>query len=119
MNAPPRWVFERHGAATGTLVAPAVCGHTATGLPLMFCILRPTNAPMSLVITIAAFFAAAISAVVEFGPAGTLPELAHSPAPTAFSFWSPMWSPCAWLSRTTWMVPSRASSAPVTVWPAS
>jgi hypothetical protein len=35
---------------------------------------------------IAAFFAAAISAVVEFGVAGTLSEFAHSPAPTAFSF---------------------------------
>ena len=44
---------------------------------------------------IAAFFAAAISAVVEFGKAGSLSELAHSPAPSAFSFWSPMWSPCA------------------------
>ena len=55
----------------------------------------------SLVIAIAAFFAAAISAVVEFGPAGSLSEFAQSPAPSAFSFWSPMWSPCAWLSRTT------------------
>ncbi len=119
MNAPPRCVLERHDAATGTVVTPAVWGHTSTGLPRMFCTLRPMNVPMSLVIAIAAFFAAAISAVVEFGPAGTLSEFAHSPAPTAFSFWSPMWSPWAWLSSTTWMSPSRASSAPVTVWPAS
>jgi hypothetical protein len=60
----------------------------------MFCTLRPMNVPVSLVIAIAAFFAAAISAVVEFNPAGSLSEFAHSPAPTALSFWSPMWSPC-------------------------
>ena len=46
--------------------------------------------PMSLVMTSAAFFAAATSAVMEWGPAGTLPEFAHVPAPGAFSFWSPM-----------------------------
>ena len=61
----------------------------------MFSTLRPMNVPMSLVIAIAAFFAAATSAVVECGPAGIRSEFAHSPAPTAFSFWSPMWSPCA------------------------
>ena len=74
---------------------------------------------MSFDIAIAAFFAAATSAVVEFGPAGIRSEFAQSPAPTAFSFWSPMWSPCAWLSSTTWMTPRRGSSDPVTVWPVS
>src|SRR5512134_3495754 len=91
MNAPPRCVFERHGVATGTLVTPAVCGHGVIGLlPVIFWTFAPTKLPMSEVITSAAFFAAATSAVMEFGPAGTRSEFAQVPAPGAFNFWSPM-----------------------------
>ncbi|MNC90436.1 hypothetical protein D3C83_65350 [compost metagenome] len=79
-------MLERQIAATGTLVTPPVCGHSATGLPPMSWILRPMKLPMSEVITIAAFFAAATSAVMECGPAGILPEFAQVPAPIAFSF---------------------------------
>ena len=52
---------------------------------------------------------------MEWGPAGTLSEFAHVPAPSAFSFWSPMWSPWRWLNRTRWISPSRGSSAPVKI----
>src|SRR5262245_39281041 len=78
VNAPPRCVFDRHGAATGTLVTPPASGHGATGLPPRRpCTFAPMKVPMSEVITIAAFFAAATSAVIECGPAGILSELAQ------------------------------------------
>ena len=85
-NIPPRCVFERQDAATGTIVAPSTCGHTANGFPVMFAIFRPTNVPMSLVIAIAALFAAATSALIAFAPAEMRSEFAQSPAPSALSF---------------------------------
>ena len=87
MKTPPRSVLERHTSATGTPVAPSVCEQKVIGLPpRIFWIFTAIKALMFRVITSAAFFAAATSAVMEFGPAGTLSEFAHVPAPSAFSF---------------------------------
>jgi hypothetical protein len=56
----------------------------------MFSIFFAMKVPMSVVIAIAAFLAAATSAVIELDPAAMRSELAHVPAARAFSFWSPM-----------------------------
>jgi hypothetical protein len=88
MNTPPRSVCEVHTVFTGTVVTPTVCGQKPIGLssPPRICrTLLATKPPMARVVTSAAFFAATTSAVVECG-AGTRPEFAQVPAPSAFSF---------------------------------
>jgi hypothetical protein len=83
-------MFERHGAATGTVVPPPSCEHTGVGLPVNPSIFFPMNTDKSTTMTMAAFLAAAISAVTECAPAGTVSGFSHEPAPSAFIFWSPM-----------------------------
>jgi hypothetical protein len=88
-KTPPRSVCELHTVSTGTMVAPPVCGQKPIGLPACIAwILVATKPLMARVITSAAFFAAATSAVVEFG-AGKRSGFAQVPAPGALSFWSP------------------------------
>lgn len=65
-KTPPRFVIERHDSATGTSVTFSFCGQGPTALPPRSpATFAPTNVPMSLVITMAAFLAAATSAVIE------------------------------------------------------
>src|SRR6185369_5296059 len=95
VKTPPRCVLDRHDSATGTSVTPVACGQVATALPpRIAAILAPTNVPMSLVITMAAFFAAATSAVIELG-AGSDSIAAQVPAPGDLILRSPKWSPWA------------------------
>jgi hypothetical protein len=88
-NWPPRCVLDRHDSATGTSVTFAVCGQGVTALPpRMPAIFAPTKVPMSMVIAIAAFLAAATSAVIELG-AGSDSICAQVPAPGALILRSP------------------------------
>ena len=101
VKTPPRLVLDRQDSATGTSVTLPVSGHGVTALPPRRpATFAPTNVPMSLVMTMAAFLAAATSAVIEWGPAGTDSGAAQVPASSAFNLRSPRWSPWAWLRST-------------------
>ena len=90
LRMPPIWTPTVHVAANGTIRSGPVCAHAAVGLPRIVSTLRPMKFAMGVLMITAAFFAAAISAVVEFGAAETTSGASHVPASAAFSFWSPM-----------------------------
>ncbi len=94
VRVPPVWTVARQGAAKGATTSAPVCGgHAVVGLPRIDSTLRPMKFASGTTMITAAFFAATISAVVEFGAADTTCGLSQVPASSAFIFMSPMWSP--------------------------
>ena len=67
-----------------------VAAQSPVGLPRMFSTFLPMNAAIGAIMVIAAFLAAAISAVVEFGAADTVSGRSQVPASSAFILRSPM-----------------------------
>src|SRR4051812_41578345 len=100
------------GCARGAFISTVIslfgpeAGQPDTALPRMFWILRLMKAPSSGAVITAELFAAAISAALEFGVAVTGTPEAHAASGAPGSWLSrapPMWSGCAWLTRTAWM----------------
>src|SRR5262245_24144634 len=77
VRAPPVWTNAAHGSDNGPTMSPAA--QAAVGFPLIVAAFLAMKLPRGPTITIAAFLAATISPVVEFGAADTSSGAAHVP----------------------------------------
>ena len=71
-------------------MSPAVTAQVAGGFPVIVAAFFAMKLASGPTITIAAFLAATISPVVEFGAADATSGVAHVPASSAFNLMSPM-----------------------------
>src|SRR5438552_492841 len=77
VRAPPVWTNAMHGSDSGPTMSPAVTAHAFVGLPLIASAFFAIKLPSGPTITMAAFFAATISPVVECGAADTISGVAQ------------------------------------------
>ena len=87
-----------------------VCGHAAVGLPRIVSTLRPMKFAKGTPSRWRRSSRRRSRPWWNSARRDTIGAFSQVPASSAFSFWSPMWSPCAWLRRTTSIGPSRGSS---------
>src|SRR5262249_8827222 len=90
VRAPPVWTNAVQGTDNGPTISPAVTTQAAVGFPVIVSAFLAMKLASGPTMTMAAFFAATISPVVEFGAADTSSGAAHVPDSSAFNFMSPM-----------------------------
>src|SRR5260370_3143125 len=100
VRVPPVWTNAVHGADNGPTMSLALTAQAAVGFPVIVSAFFAMKLASGPTITMAAFFAATISPVVECGAADTTSGVAHVPDARPFNFRSPIWSPWAWLRLT-------------------
>src|SRR5262245_12419462 len=79
VRAPPVWTNAVHGSDNGPTMSPALTAQAGVGFPLIVAAFFAMKLASGPTITIAAFLAATISPVVEFGAADTSSGAAHVP----------------------------------------